>query len=166
MDASTVLSLDTVACVLRQCRLKDVMVCCRVSRLWNRAVNRPDVFQRMREKFCCAEAMRIYLSPFLDSSLVAVEQIMSSWTFSKHDMEECDDERASHACRDGKRANNWNFPKVSTFEAVGLDAALLRGLFAYGLERPSRVQQACLIPLAHGLELVLRAQAGVGKVCG
>lgn len=42
--------------------------------------------------------------------------------------------------------SNWN-ETAETFESMGLKEELLRGIFSYGYEKPSLVQQRCIIPL-------------------
>lgn len=41
---------------------------------------------------------------------------------------------------------NWD-ERVETFDAMGLREELLRGIFSYGYDRPSIVQQKCIMPL-------------------
>jgi superfamily II DNA/RNA helicase len=40
---------------------------------------------------------------------------------------------------------------------------LLRGIYAYGFERPSAIQQRGIIPVIQGHDAVLQAQSGTGK---
>ena len=47
---------------------------------------------------------------------------------------------------------------------MGLSAPLLRGVFAYGFEKPSAIQQRAIVPLLCGQDtLVAQAQSGTGK---
>lgn len=41
---------------------------------------------------------------------------------------------------------NW-VERVETFDAMGLREELLHGIYSYGYERPSIVQQKCIMPL-------------------
>lgn len=41
---------------------------------------------------------------------------------------------------------NWD-ERVETFDAMGLREELLHGIYSYGYERPSIVQQKCIMPL-------------------
>eukprot|EP01013_Petalomonas_cantuscygni_P015720 TRINITY_DN32603_c0_g1_i1.p1 TRINITY_DN32603_c0_g1~~TRINITY_DN32603_c0_g1_i1.p1 ORF type:complete len:446 (-),score=87.77 TRINITY_DN32603_c0_g1_i1:444-1781(-) len=52
---------------------------------------------------------------------------------------------------------------VDSFDAMGLNHALLRGLYANGLHRPSAIQQRALMPLLRRRDLVAQAQSGTGK---
>ena len=49
------------------------------------------------------------------------------------------------------------------FESMGLSEPVLRGIFGYGLERPSAVQQRAIVPAAAGRDVLMQAQAGTGK---
>ena len=50
-----------------------------------------------------------------------------------------------------------------TFEDMGLKEDLLRGIYAYGYERPSAVQQRAIVPILQGRDVVAQAQSGTGK---
>jgi translation initiation factor 4A len=40
---------------------------------------------------------------------------------------------------------------------------LLRGIYAYGFERPSAIQQRAIVPSIKGLDMIAQAQSGTGK---
>ena len=46
---------------------------------------------------------------------------------------------------------------------MGLKENLLRGIYAYGFEKPSAIQQRAIIPLARGYDVIAQAQSGTGK---
>jgi len=46
---------------------------------------------------------------------------------------------------------------------MGLDENLLRGIFAYGFEKPSAIQQRGTAPLIKGRDTIAQAQSGTGK---
>jgi translation initiation factor 4A len=46
---------------------------------------------------------------------------------------------------------------------MGLKEELLRGVFAYGLETPSAIQQKAIVPAAGGTDVLMHAQSGTGK---
>eukprot|EP01084_Bolivina_argentea_P186832 321940_1 len=50
-----------------------------------------------------------------------------------------------------------------SFESMGLKDLLVRGLIAYGFERPSAVQQRAIVPAIGGRDLIAQAQSGTGK---
>lgn len=56
--------------------------------------------------------------------------------------------------------------KVETFESfddMNLKENLLRGIFAYGFEKPSQIQQKAIVPMYGGGDLIAQAQSGTGK---
>jgi translation initiation factor 4A len=52
---------------------------------------------------------------------------------------------------------------VETFDAMGIHDNLLRGIYAYGFERPSAIQQRAIKPMATGRDIIAQAQSGTGK---
>lgn len=49
------------------------------------------------------------------------------------------------------------------FDSMGLSDELLRGIYAYGYEKPSVVQQRAIVPCTTGRDVVAQAQSGTGK---
>lgn len=52
---------------------------------------------------------------------------------------------------------------VHSFEEMGLDPDLLRGVYAYGFEKPSAIQQRAILPIVSGRDLIAQSQSGTGK---
>ncbi|KAG7450144.1 DEAD-domain-containing protein [Guyanagaster necrorhizus] len=52
---------------------------------------------------------------------------------------------------------------VDSFDDMNLKPELLRGVYAYGFERPSAIQQRAIIPIANGKDVIAQAQSGTGK---
>ena len=52
---------------------------------------------------------------------------------------------------------------VDTFEELGLHEDLLRGIYGYGFERPSIIQQRGILPVIRSSDTVAQAQSGTGK---
>ncbi|KAL9239961.1 hypothetical protein vseg_014231 [Gypsophila vaccaria] len=50
-----------------------------------------------------------------------------------------------------------------SFDVMGLQENLLKGIYAYGFEKPSAVQQRGIVPFCKGLDVILQAQSGAGK---
>jgi len=50
-----------------------------------------------------------------------------------------------------------------TFDKLGLRDDLLRGIYAYGFEKPSAVQQRAIKPIVKGKDVIAQAQSGTGK---
>jgi superfamily II DNA/RNA helicase len=40
---------------------------------------------------------------------------------------------------------------------------LLRGIYAYGFEKPSAIQQRAIVPCIKGCDVIAQAQSGTGK---
>jgi translation initiation factor 4A len=52
---------------------------------------------------------------------------------------------------------------VDNFDNMSLREDLLRGIYAYGFEKPSAIQQRAILPLIKGKDLIAQAQSGTGK---
>ncbi|KAH0932327.1 eukaryotic initiation factor 4A-1 [Brassica rapa] len=50
-----------------------------------------------------------------------------------------------------------------SFDGMGLQENLLRGIYAYGFEKPSAIQQRGIVPFCKGLDVIQQAQSGTGK---
>ncbi|KAG0146984.1 hypothetical protein CROQUDRAFT_656622 [Cronartium quercuum f. sp. fusiforme G11] len=57
---------------------------------------------------------------------------------------------------------NWD-QVVDNFDAMELKAELLRGIYGYGFERPSAIQQRAILPVIKGHDVIAQAQSGTGK---
>ncbi|KER18949.1 hypothetical protein T265_12086 [Opisthorchis viverrini] len=52
---------------------------------------------------------------------------------------------------------------VDSFDKMGLKPELLRGIYGYGYERPSAIQQRAIKPAIEGRDVIAQAQSGTGK---
>jgi len=52
---------------------------------------------------------------------------------------------------------------VESFDDMGLHDNLLRGIYAYGFEKPSAIQQRAIMPCIKGQDVIAQAQSGTGK---
>ena len=43
---------------------------------------------------------------------------------------------------------------IESFEEMGLKEDLLRGIFAYGFEKPSAIQQRAIVPIISGRDVI------------
>lgn len=50
-----------------------------------------------------------------------------------------------------------------SFEEMNLHPDLLRGIYAYGFEKPSLIQQKAILPVISGRDIISQAQSGTGK---
>jgi len=53
--------------------------------------------------------------------------------------------------------------KNETWDSMDLDIDLLRGVYAYGFEKPSPIQSKACIPIIKGHDILAQAQSGTGK---
>jgi translation initiation factor 4A len=58
--------------------------------------------------------------------------------------------------------SNWD-EVTETFDDMSLRTELLRGIYAYGFEKPSAIQQKAVKPVLLGRDLIAQAQSGTGK---
>jgi translation initiation factor 4A len=58
--------------------------------------------------------------------------------------------------------SNWT-ESVESFEGLALNEDLLRGIYAYGFEKPSAIQQKGILPLITGRDSICQAENGTGK---
>ncbi|XP_077988008.1 eukaryotic initiation factor 4A-II-like isoform X4 [Glandiceps talaboti] len=58
--------------------------------------------------------------------------------------------------------SNWD-EVVDNFDKMELREDLLRGIYAYGFEKPSAIQQRAIIPCCKGKDVIAQAQSGTGK---
>jgi len=63
---------------------------------------------------------------------------------------------------DADISSNWD-EIVETFDAMELPEELLRGIYSYGFEKPSAIQQRAIRPTISRRDLIAQAQSGTGK---
>ncbi|CAG0891930.1 unnamed protein product [Darwinula stevensoni] len=63
---------------------------------------------------------------------------------------------------EGVIESNWD-EVVEKFDDMNLKEDLLRGIYAYGFEKPSAIQQRAIIPCIRGHDVIAQAQSGTGK---
>jgi len=56
-----------------------------------------------------------------------------------------------------------NIETFTKFDDMTLNDLLLRGIYAYGFEKPSAIQQKAIVPLVQGKDVIAQAQSGTGK---
>jgi hypothetical protein len=60
--------------------------------------------------------------------------------------------------------SNWD-ESIETFDAMEIPEELLRGIYSYGFEKPSAIQQRAIRPTTLGRDLIAQAQSGTVCVC-
>jgi translation initiation factor 4A len=71
-------------------------------------------------------------------------------------------QRTQEMNTDGKVETNWT-GVVTSFDDMNLKDLLLRGIYAYGFEKPSKIQQRGIMPILAGHDTIAQAQSGTGK---
>jgi translation initiation factor 4A len=69
------------------------------------------------------------------------------------------DENKQENTGDLEITTNWD-ETAPTFDAMDLKEDLLRGIFAYGFEKPSAIQQRAILPILRGRDVIAQAQSG------
>jgi len=64
--------------------------------------------------------------------------------------------------KDGLIETNYD-RVVDSFDDMDLKEKLLRGIYAYGFEKPSAIQQRAIMPCIQGNDVIAQAQSGTGK---
>ncbi|OAF63751.1 hypothetical protein A3Q56_05732, partial [Intoshia linei] len=53
--------------------------------------------------------------------------------------------------------------KKTAFEEMGLSEQVLRGIYSYGFQLPTAIQQRAIVPIMAGRDTIAQAQSGTGK---
>jgi translation initiation factor 4A len=59
--------------------------------------------------------------------------------------------------------NTNNIKEIESWDDLNCNTNLLRGIYAYGFERPSPIQKKGILPLFEGRDIIAQAQSGTGK---
>ena len=65
--------------------------------------------------------------------------------------------------KDESKCNKKEVKIYETFDEMNLNRNLLKGVYSYGFEKPSNIQQRAIIPLANGKDIIAQSQSGTGK---
>lgn len=63
---------------------------------------------------------------------------------------------------EGVIEGNWD-QVVESFDQMNIKEELLRGIYAYGFEKPSAIQQRAIVPCCQQKDVIAQAQSGTGK---
>ncbi|CAB9518054.1 Eukaryotic initiation factor 4A-I (Fragment) [Seminavis robusta] len=72
------------------------------------------------------------------------------------------EDEAPSGLTDADFDSNWD-EAIETFDGMELPDELLRGIYSYGFEKPSAIQQRACKPTMLGKDLIAQAQSGTGK---
>jgi superfamily II DNA/RNA helicase len=56
-----------------------------------------------------------------------------------------------------------NVKEYKSFDDMGLPDNLLRGIYSYGFEKPSKIQEKAIVPIKERFDILAQAQSGTGK---
>jgi hypothetical protein len=73
--------------------------------------------------------------------------------------EEAGGEAGPGGLTDADFDSNWD-EAIETFDSMELPEELLRGIYSYGFEKPSAIQQRAIKPTMLGRDLIAQAQSG------
>merc|ERR1712205_174388 len=59
--------------------------------------------------------------------------------------------------------SNWN-EACATFDEMNLKEDLLRGIYAYGFEKPSTIQQRGIVPIVRGHDTIAQGSLVLGRL--
>lgn len=62
-----------------------------------------------------------------------------------------------------EKNNEESIMSYNSFDEMNLKESVLRGIFSYGFERPSAIQQMAIVPMISGRDIIAQAQSGTGK---
>lgn len=71
--------------------------------------------------------------------------------------------RAVNAADDMDFETTEGVKAIASFEEMGIKDDLLRGIYQYGFEKPSAIQQRAVTPIIQGRDVIAQAQSGTGK---
>ena len=54
-------------------------------------------------------------------------------------------------------------PRFESFDEMNLNSDLIRGIYSYGFEQPSRIQQLAIVPMKGHNDILAQSQSGTGK---
>eukprot|EP01013_Petalomonas_cantuscygni_P007406 TRINITY_DN1924_c0_g1_i2.p1 TRINITY_DN1924_c0_g1~~TRINITY_DN1924_c0_g1_i2.p1 ORF type:complete len:425 (-),score=131.69 TRINITY_DN1924_c0_g1_i2:162-1436(-) len=74
-----------------------------------------------------------------------------------------DDHRAGATPEDGLCFETSDLQTYVSFDDMSLERSLLRGIYSFGFERPSAIQQRAIVPVTKGGDVIAQAPSGTGK---
>ena len=59
--------------------------------------------------------------------------------------------------------NDYDIKVISNWDDFNLNDNILRGIYSYGFEKPSQIQQTAILPILENKDLIAQAPSGTGK---
>jgi translation initiation factor 4A len=81
----------------------------------------------------------------------------------KHSTQEKSGASSNPKDKEKEDDTKWDEKVVTSFDDMNLKDDLLRGIYAYGFEKPSAIQQRGIMPILAGHDTIAQAQSGTGK---
>jgi hypothetical protein len=107
-----------------------------------------------------ADGCNIALTNFFCVACVFVyEFIICCFNSENNPPEERDEEQQGEGLTALDFDSNWD-EAIETFDGMNLPEELLRGIYSYGFEKPSAIQQRAIKPTILGHDLIAQAQSG------
>lgn len=72
-------------------------------------------------------------------------------------------QKGLHDVKSGEISGSASLLAVKTFDDMKLKEGLLRGIYGFGFEKPSAIQQRAILPIIQGRDLIAQSQSGTGK---
>merc|ERR1712127_83215 len=92
-------------------------------------------------------------------NMASIEKDVNPETKNQDDNQDRDSEEKDTGSNKDK---TWE-QIVTSFDDMSLTDDLLRGIYAYGFEKPSAIQQRAIMPILAGNDTIAQAQSGTGK---
>ena len=67
------------------------------------------------------------------------------------------------ACNNEEQETIDSSHEINSWDELDIHTDILRGIFAYGFEKPSPIQQKAILPIINGKDIIAQAQSGTGK---
>jgi translation initiation factor 4A len=61
------------------------------------------------------------------------------------------------------KSRDYEVVSIPSFDDMKLKPSILKGIYAYGFEKPSTIQQKAIVPLTEGYDIIAQSQSGTGK---
>lgn len=72
-----------------------------------------------------------------------------------------ENENLANNCEEGN--TEYSSVEIDNWDDLDLSVDLLRGIYAYGFEKPSPIQRKAIKPIIDGKDIIAQAQSGTGK---
>lgn len=94
----------------------------------------------------------------LQRACIMNKQIETTTSLNKNDNINNINKKVSNTTMDTSEVTNYE-----SFDDMHLSDNLYRGIYAYGFEKPSKIQQTAIIPMKEGRDIIAQSQSGTGK---